>query len=422
MSAQGAVADAPAEGLRRLNTHLAAAKPSATYRMIDRVAERRASGARVISLCAGEPDFDTPTHVREAAIAAIRAGHTRYTQVAGLRALREAVAAKFKRENGLDVGWRDTIVCTGGKQVLCNALAATLNAGDEVVIPAPYWVSYPEMVQLCGARPVAVACGEEVGFKLTPKALAAALGPRTRWVILNSPSNPTGAVYSHDELAALARVLLDHPHVLVLSDDIYEHLVFDGGAFHTMAQVEPRLASRTLTMNGVSKAYAMTGWRIGYATGPRWLLDAMEKLQGQQTSGACSIAQHAALAALAGPQDFVTATRVVFQRRRDEMLGMLSECPGLRCSAPSGAFYAFVSCQGLIGRTTPQGIRLIDDEAVANALLDEAGVAVMSGSAFGLGPFLRIAYALDSAALREACRAIRAFCESLTGGQYADSA
>lgn len=421
-SAQGAVADARPEDLQRLNTHLAAARPSATYRMIDRVAERRAVGARVISLCAGEPDFDTPIHVREAAIAAIRAGHTRYTQVAGLRSLREAVAAKFKRENGLDVGWRDTIVCTGGKQVLCNALAATLNVGDEVVIPAPYWVSYPEMVQLCGARPVSVACGQEVGFKLTPKALAAAIGLRTRWVILNSPSNPTGAVYSRDELAALARVLLDHPHVLVMSDDIYEHLMFDGGSFHTIAQVEPRLASRTLTMNGVSKAYAMTGWRIGYATGPRWLLDAMETLQGQQTSGACSIAQHAALAALAGPQDFVAAARVVFQRRRDEMLSMLSECPGLQCSAPSGAFYAFVSCEGLIGLTTPHGTRLVDDEIVANALLDEAGVAVMSGSAFGLGPYLRIAYALDNASLSEACRAIRGFCESLTGGQHANSA
>lgn len=422
MSAQGAVVDVRTEGLRRLNTHLAAAKPSATYRMIDRVAEHRASGARVISLCAGEPDFDTPTHVREAAIAAIRAGHTRYTQVAGLRALREAVAAKFKRENGLEVGWRDTIVCTGGKQVLCNALAATLNVGDEVVIPAPYWVSYPEMVQLCGAQPVMVTCSEAVGFKLTPKALAAAIGPRTRWVILNSPSNPTGAVYSRAELTALARVLLNHPQVLVMSDDIYEHLIFDGDSFHTIAQVEPRLASRTLTMNGVSKAYAMTGWRIGYATGPRWLLEAMEKLQGQQTSGACSIAQHAALAALAGPQGFVTDTRAVFQRRRDEMLSMLSECAGLRCSAPSGAFYAFVSCEGLIGCTTPQGTRLVDDEAVANALLDEVGVAVMSGSAFGLGPYLRIAYALDNASLREACSAIRGFCESLTGGQHADSA
>jgi len=422
MSVQGTVADAGAEALRRLNTHLAAAKPSATYRMIDRVAERRAAGFSVISLCAGEPDFDTPTRVREAAIEAIRAGHTRYTQVAGLRALREAVAAKFKRENALDVDWRDTIVCTGGKQVLCNALAATLNIGDEVVIPTPYWVSYPEMVQLCGACPVLVACGEAVDFKLTPKALADAIGPRTRWVILNSPSNPTGAVYSHDELAALARVLLDHPHVLVMSDDIYEHLIFDGASFHTLAQIEPRLAPRTLTMNGVSKAYAMTGWRIGYATGPRWLLEAMEKLQGQQTSGACSIAQHAALAALSGPQDFVTATRTVFQRRRDEMLTLLSGCPGLRCTAPAGAFYAFVSCDGLIGLTTPKGTRLVDDEAVANALLDEVGVAVMAGSAFGLGPFLRIAYALESAALRDACRAIRGFCESLTGGQHADSA
>jgi aspartate aminotransferase len=396
----------------RLNVHLAGAKPSATYRMIDRVAERRATGAKIISLSAGEPDFDTPAHVREAAIAAIQAGHTRYTQVAGLRALREAVAAKYRRENGLNVGWQDTIVCTGGKQVLHNALAATLNAGDEVIIPAPYWVSYPEMVHLTGATSVIVPCGEASGFKLTPRALSDAINARTRWLILNSPSNPTGAVYSHEELRGLADVLLDHPHVLVLSDDIYEHLIFDGAAFHTLAQVEPRLAERTLTMNGVSKAYAMTGWRIGFGTGPRWLLDAMEKLQSQQTSGACSISQHAALAALNGPQQFVSDTRAVFERRRDAMVRMLNETPGLRCASPAGAFYAFASCEGLIGRSSAAGTRLNTDEDVALALLDEANVAVVQGSAFGLGPYIRIAYALGDEALHVACASIQDFCRA----------
>jgi aspartate aminotransferase len=396
-----------------LNIHLAQAQPSATYRMMDRVAACRASGSKVISLSAGEPDFDTPMHVREAAIEAIRAGQTRYTQVAGMRALREAVAAKFRSENGLDVSWQDTIVCSGGKQVIYNALAATLNEGDEVIVPAPYWVSYPEMVQLCGARTIIVTCGSESGFKLTPQALADAIGPRTRWLILNSPSNPTGAVYTRDELAALAEVLLAHPHVLVLSDDIYEHLIFDGAAFHTIAQVERRLMSRTLTMNGVSKAYAMTGWRIGFGTGPRWLLGAMEKLQGQQTSGASSISQHAALAALTGPQQFIGETRAVFEQRRDLMVQLLNETPGLSCATPGGAFYAFASCEGLLGRTTPAGTLLSTDEDVAGALLDEADVAVVQGSAFGLAPYIRIAYALDNNSLRDACEAIRRFCQSL---------
>jgi aspartate aminotransferase len=399
--------------LERLNPHLAKAQPSATYRMMDRVAARRAAGGKIISLSAGEPDFDTPAHICDAAVAAIRAGHTRYTQVAGMRALREAVAAKFRTENGLDVGWQDTIVCSGGKQVIYNALAATLNEGDQVIVPAPYWVSYPEMVQLCGANPVIVACGEESGFKLTPQALAAAINPRTRWLILNSPSNPTGAVYNRDELAALAEVLLAHPHVLVLSDDIYEHLIFDDADFHTIAQVEPRLLPQTLTMNGVSKAYAMTGWRIGFGTGPRWLLDAMEKLQGQQTSGASSISQHAALAALTGPQNFIGESRAVFEQRRDLMVQLLNETPGLTCTAPGGAFYAFASCAGLIGRRTPAGTLLNTDEDVAGALLDEANLAVVHGSAFGLAPYIRIAYALDNDSLLKACQAIRRFCESL---------
>ncbi|WP_055326668.1 pyridoxal phosphate-dependent aminotransferase [Ralstonia solanacearum] len=396
-----------------LNRHLAAAQPSATYRVIDRVAARRASGATVISLSAGEPDFDTPAHVREAGIAAIQAGMTRYTQVAGLRALREAVADKFRGENGLEVGWQDTIVCSGGKQVIYNALAATLNEGDEVVIPAPYWVSYPEIVQLCGARPVIVPCGAASGFKLTPRALEAALSAKTRWLILNSPSNPTGAVYTAEELRALADVLLAHPEVLVLSDDIYEHLIFDGARFHTLAQVEPRLQPRVLTMNGVSKAYAMTGWRIGFGTGPRWLLEAMEKLQGQQTSGASSISQHAAVAALRGPNDFIRTSRAAFQRRRDLVVGLIHAVPGLRCEKPAGAFYAFASCEGLIGGTTPSGTLLRTDEDVSNALLDELGIGVVPGSAFGLGPYLRIAYAIDDASLRAACAAIDAFARSL---------
>ncbi|MEG2877864.1 MAG: pyridoxal phosphate-dependent aminotransferase [Comamonas sp.] len=400
---------------RTLNRFLADARPSATYQVMDRVAARRAAGHAVISLSAGEPDFDTPAHVRAAGIAAIEAGQTRYTQVAGLRALREAIAAKFARENGLGVDWRDTLVCSGGKQVIFNALAATLNAGDEVIVPAPYWVSYPEIVQLCGGRAITVACGAASGFKLTPRALAAAITPRTRWLILNSPSNPTGAVYSRAELQALAEVLLAHPQVLVLSDDIYEHLIFDGLEFFTLAQVEPRLQPRVLTMNGVSKAYAMTGWRIGFGTGPRWLIEAMEKLQGQQTSGACTISQHAALAALTGPQDFVRESRAVFQRRRDMVVELLNQAPGLHCAVPQGAFYAFAACAGLLGKTTPAGTTLHSDEDVVNALLDEAGVATVHGSAFGLGPYIRIAYALDDASLRRACTAIRTFCAALTG-------
>lgn len=399
--------------IQRLNQRLAGAQPSATYRIMDRVAQRRAQGATIISLCAGEPDFDTPKPVRDAAIAAIEHGHTRYTQVAGVRALREAVAAKFNRENGLEVTWQDTLVCNGGKHVIYNALAATLNEGDQVIVPAPYWVSYPEMVQLCGGEARIVTCDAGTGFKLTPPALAAAITPQTRWLILNSPCNPTGAVYSRNELQALAQVLLANPQVLILADDIYEHLIFDDQTFHTLAQVEPRLAPRTLTMNGVSKAYAMTGWRIGFATGPRWLLDAMEKLQGQQTSGASAISQQAALAALQGPKDFIHESRGVFQRRRDLMVALLNNTPGLDCDSPAGAFYVFASCAGLIGRTSAGGKVLHTDEDVAHALLDEADVAVVPGSAFGLGPFIRIAYALDDASLRRACEAIRLFCTSL---------
>ena len=399
--------------INRLNRFLAQAQPSATYKVIDRVAARRSNGAKIISLSAGEPDFDTPVHVREAAIAAIHAGHTRYTQVAGLRALREAIAEKFQREHGLQVDWRQTLVCNGGKQVIFNALAATLNEGDEVIIPAPYWVSYPEIVQLCGARSVIVPCGIETGFKLTPEALERVITPNTRWLILNSPSNPTGAVYARQDLQALAEVLLAHPQVLVLSDDIYEHLIFDGAEFCTIAQVEPRLRERVLTMNGVSKAYAMTGWRIGFGAGPDWLIDAMEKLQGQQTSGACSIAQHAALAALKGPQNFIQQSRTVFEHRRNAVVAELNRAPGLRCAKPEGAFYVFASCEGWMGKTTAGGTLIQSDEDAVNALLDEADIATVHGSAFGLGPYIRIAYALDDASLMQACQFVRTFAEGL---------
>ncbi|MEY3058119.1 MAG: hypothetical protein RI941_843, partial [Pseudomonadota bacterium] len=300
-----------------------------------------------------------------------------------------------------------------GKQVIFNALAATLNEGDEVIIPAPYWVSYPEIVQLCGASAITVSCDATVGFKLTPDDLKAAITPRTRWLIINSPSNPTGAVYGYKELKALAEVLLDHPKILVLSDDIYEHLIFDNLEFFTIAQVEPRLRDRVITMNGVSKSYAMTGWRIGFGAGPSWLIEAMEKLQGQQTSGACSISQHAALAALTGPQNFIEESRVIFQRRRDLVVKLLNESPGLSCEVPQGAFYVFASCAGLLGKSSPLGMPLLTDEDVVNALLDEAGVATVHGSAFGLGPYIRVAYALDERSLTEACMAIKKFCSSV---------
>jgi aspartate aminotransferase len=394
-----------------LNARLAAAEQSATYRMMGLAAACKAAGRPVKSLTAGEPDFDTPPHVCDAAVEAIRGGHTRYTPVAGLRALREAVAAKFQRENGIDANWQDTIVCTGGKQVIYNALAATLNDGDEVIVPSPYWVSYPEMVQICGGRAVIATCTLASGFKLTPQSLEAAITPKTRWLIINSPSNPTGAVYSRDELVALAKVLLKHPQILVLSDDIYEHLIFDQATFYTMAQVEPALRSRVLTMNGVSKAYAMTGWRIGFGTGPRWLIEAMEKLQGQQTSGACSISQHAALAALNGDRHFVEHSRVEFQRRRDLVVKLLNRCPGLRCDTPGGAFYVFASCEGLIGRHSPAGALLDSDEAVAIAILKEADVGTVHGTAFGLSPYLRIAYAMDVTSLHAAFASLQKFCE-----------
>lgn len=399
--------------LQRLNRNLAAAKPSATYKMADKAAEMRSLGRQVISFVAGEPDFDTPPHVVAAAAAAMEAGKTRYSPVSGIRELREAVANKFQRENGLDVTWPETIVCNGGKQVLYNALAATLNAGDEVIIPAPYWVSYPEMVQLCGAKSVIVPCTIDTNFKLTPDALIGAITNQTRWFILNSPSNPTGAVYSKRELQELSEVLLAHPQILILSDDIYEHITFDDLPFHTIAQIEPKLRDRVLTVNGVSKAYAMTGWRIGYGVGPRWLLQAMETLQSQQTSGASTISQYAALAALNGKQDFVQKSKDAFQRRRDIVVEKINRIPGLKCNLPDGAFYVFICCSGIIDKSTVSGRILKNDEDVALALLEEEGIATVHGGAFGLSPYLRLSYTADETTLIKASEAIASFCSKL---------
>lgn len=394
-----------------ISDRLARIKPSPTIAMTTRAAELRAAGRDIISLSAGEPDFDTPQNVSDAAKAAIDAGHTRYTAVDGTPSLKRAIAAKFARENGLDYTPAQITVGTGGKQILFNALMATLNAGDEVIVPAPYWVSYPDMVLLAGGRPVIVECAQDQGFRLTPEALEAAITPRTKWLILNSPSNPSGAGYDRDQMAALCDVLLRHPQVWVLADDIYEHLVFDGFEFCTPAQVEPRLKDRVLTMNGVSKSYAMTGWRIGYGAAPEALIRAMAKLQSQSTSNPCSISQYAAEAALNGPQDYITDSRAVFQRRRDMVVAGLNDCPGLDCPVPQGAFYVYPSMAGLIGRTSPGGTLIDSDEAFANALLDEEGVAVVFGAAFGLSPHFRISYAAADGVLREALTRIRRFCD-----------
>ena len=386
-------------------------KPSPTVAMTGRVADLRAQGRDIIGLSAGEPDFDTPENIREAAKAAIDAGHTRYTAVDGMAELKRAIAAKFARENGLDYAPDEISVGTGGKQILFNALLATLNPGDEVIIPAPYWVSYPDIVALAGGVPVILPCPAQNDFKLDPAALRAAITPRTKWLILNSPSNPTGAAYSADEMRALTDVLLDYPQVWVLADDIYEHLVFDGFTFVTPAQVEPRLKSRTLTMNGVSKAYAMTGWRIGYGAAPKELIRAMAKLQSQSTSNPSTISQYAALAALTGPQDYIDMSREAFQRRRDLVVAGLNECPGITCPMPQGAFYVYPSIEGLIGKVSAAGTPITDDEVFANALLDETGVAIVFGAAFGLSPHFRVSYAASDDTLREAIARIKTFCE-----------
>lgn len=394
-----------------LSDRLARVKPSPTIAMTTRAEELRAAGRDIIGLSAGEPDFNTPEHIREAAKTAIDQGHTRYTAVDGTPALKRAIAAKFARENGLDYTPSQVTVGSGGKHILYNALVATLNEGDEVIIPAPYWVSYPDMVLLAGGVPVIVECGIGDGFRLTPQALADAITPKTKWLILNSPSNPSGAGYDRAQMQALTEVLLDHPQVWVLSDDIYEHLVFDGFEFVTPAQVEPRLKDRVLTMNGVSKAYAMTGWRIGYGAGPEVLIRAMAKLQSQSTSNPSSISQYAAEAALEGPQDYIADSRAVFQRRRDLVVAGLNACPGIDCPVPQGAFYVYPSIAGLIGRTSAGGARIESDEAFANALLDEEGVAVVFGAAFGLSPHFRISYATSDEQLHDAMARIRRFCE-----------
>ncbi len=387
-------------------------KPSATIAITQMARELKASGKDVISLSVGEPDFDTPQNVKDAAIAAIRRGETKYTPVSGIQPLREAIAAKFKRENGLTYKASQTIVGTGGKQVLFNAFMATLNPGDEVIIPAPYWVSYPEMVALCGGTCVFPMTTIEDSFKLKPEALEAAITPKTKWFMFNSPSNPSGAAYTRDELKALTDVLMRHPHVWVLTDDMYEHLVFGDFEFTTPAQVEPGLYDRTLTMNGVSKAYAMTGWRIGYAAGPEYLIKAMDMIQGQQTSGASSIAQWAAVEALNGTQVYIAFARKAFEERRDLVVSMLNQCTGLSCPKPEGAFYVYPSCAGLIGKTAPSGKLIANDEDFVMELLATEGVATVHGSSFGLGPNFRVSYATSNANLEEACKRIERFCDA----------
>src|SRR5215203_2771441 len=396
-----------------LSDTLSRVKPSATIVMTQKARDLKAQGKDVISLSVGEPDFDTPDHIKEAAIAAIHRNETRYPPVSGITPLREAIAKKFKRENGLDYKPSQTIVGTGGKQVIYNALLATLNPGDEVLIPTPYWVSYPEMVGLCGGTPVFVETRMEDNFKLKPEPLDRAITPKTKWIILNSPSNPSGAAYARDELKALTDVLVRHPDVWVLTDDMYEHLTYGDFEFVTPAQVEPNLYERTLTMNGVSKSYAMTGWRIGYAGGPETLIKAMDFVQGQQTSGACSIAQWASVEALDGPQDHLKVFKQAFEGRRDLVVSMLNQSKYLRCPMPEGAFYVYPSCAEAMGKTAPSGKRLETDEDFVSELLESEGVAAVHGSAFGLGPNFRISYATSNAALEDACNRIQRFCGSL---------
>ena len=397
-----------------LSATLARVKPSPTIAVTTKAAELKAAGRDIIGLGAGEPDFDTPQNIKDAAVAAIAMGKTKYTAVDGIPELKHAICAKFKRDNDLTYTPAQISVGTGGKQILYNALMATLNPGEEVVIPAPYWVSYPDMVLLAGGAPVIATATLEQDFKLTPEALEAAITPKTKWFIFNSPSNPTGAGYSRDELKGLTDVLMRHPHVWIMSDDMYEHLAYDDFKFCTPAQVEPALYDRTLTVNGVSKAYAMTGWRIGYAAGPKALIDAMRKIQSQSTSNPCTISQWAAVEALNGTQDYIAPNNEMFKRRRDLVVGMLNEIDGVICPTPEGAFYVYPSIAGLIGKTSAAGTKITDDEAFATALLEETGVAVVFGSAFGLSPNFRISYATSDAALKEACTRIQTFCAGLT--------
>ena len=392
---------------------LARVKPSATMAISDQARNLKAAGNDVISLSAGEPDFDTPDNIKAAAIKAIQDGDTKYTDVSGTPALKAAIAAEYKRDNGLDYGTDQIIISTGGKQVLYNALIATLNPGDEVVIPAPFWVSYPDMVHLAGGTPVIVDVTAETAFRMTAEALEAAITPKTKWLIFNSPSNPSGAAYSEAELKALTDVLMRHPHVWVMTDDMYEHLVYDDFTFATPAQVEPGLYDRTLTVNGVSKAYCMTGWRIGYAAGPAELIKAMSKVQSQSTSNPCSISQAAAVEALNGPQDFIAEHNKSFKERRDLVVSMLNQANGIDCLTPDGAFYVYPSCAGSIGKSTTAGKKIESDLDFATELLAAEGVAVVHGEAFGLSPHFRISYATSTEALEDACQRIQRFCGEL---------
>ncbi len=389
-------------------------QPSATITVSNKAMELKAAGEDVIGLGAGEPDFDTPDNIKQAGIDAINSGKTKYTPVDGIPELKQAISNKLRRENGLDYKPSQVTVGTGGKQVLYNALVGTLNPGDEVVIPAPYWVSYPDIVRLGGGKPVFIETGIQTNFKVTPEALEAAITPNTKWFIFNSPSNPSGAAYTHDDLKKLTDVLLRHEHVWVLTDDMYEHLTYDGFEFATPAQVEPKLYDRTLTMNGVSKAYSMTGWRIGYAAGPDVLISAMRKLQSQSTSNPCSVSQWAAVEALEGPQEFLAERAEIFKQRRDLVVSMLNQAKGIECPTPEGAFYVYPSCEGCIGKTTPKGKKLENDEDFVTALLEEEGVSVVHGAAFGLSPFFRVSYATSTQALEDACQRIQRFCGSLT--------
>ncbi len=388
-------------------------KPSATMAVSQLARELTAQGRDIIGLGAGEPDFDTPDNIKAAAIAAIQRGETKYTTVDGIPELKQAICAKFRRENGLEYKPSQISVAPGGKPGIFNALMATLNPGDEVIIPAPYWVSYPDIVLMAGATPVFVETSIATGFRVTPEALEKAITPKTKWLIFNSPSNPSGAAYSHAQIKALTGVLVRHPHVWTLADDMYEHLLYDGMKFATIAQVEPGLYDRTLTMNGVSKAYSMTGWRIGYAGGPELLIKAMANVMSQSTSNPSSISQWAAVEALNGPQDFIPARAKIFQQRRDLVVSMLNQATGIQCPVPEGAFYVYPSCAGCIGKKTPDGQVIKTDEDFVKALLAAEGVAVVQGSAFGLAPHFRISYATSTEALTAACERIQRFCASL---------
>jgi len=396
-----------------LSDTLSTVKPSPTVAISSLAQDLKRAGRDIIGLAAGEPDFATPQNIRAAAKAAMEAGYTKYTAPDGIIELKEAIVAKFERDNNLQYSTSQISVSTGGKQVLYNALMATLNPMDEVIIPAPYWVSYPDMVRLGGGTPVVLPCGVENNYKMTPAHLENVITKNTKWLIFNSPSNPTGAGYSRDELKALTDVLMRHPHVWVLSDDMYEHLAYDGFTFSTPAEVEPRLMERTLTVNGVSKAYAMTGWRIGYAGGPEHLIAAMRKIQGQSTGNPCSISQWAALEALNGPQDYIATSRPIFQARRDMVVEMLNAAMGITCPTPDGAFYVYPSIKELIGKTSKGGAKIQSDEDFATALLNEHGVAVVFGAAFGLSPNFRVSYAAADDQLRDACSRIQDFCAGM---------